>query len=72
MTTLMWEAVAADGRGAELVAYVLASADPDAQVYRSQDDRVVVIDPTGRGVDTVPGELVVRAPHVWAFERIAR
>jgi hypothetical protein len=72
MTTLMWEAVAAPGRTDDLVAHVLATADPEAEVYRSQDDRVVVIDPTGRGIDTVPGELVARPPHVWPFERIGR
>ncbi|MDT4983866.1 MAG: hypothetical protein QOF95_1356, partial [Pseudonocardiales bacterium] len=42
--TLMWEVRAADGRLAELVAYVSAHADPAAQVFRSDgiDPRVVV------------------------------
>ena len=46
----MWEAQAADGRLDDLVDYVSRHADPAAEVYRSADDRVVVIDPTGRGL----------------------
>jgi hypothetical protein len=72
MTTVMWEAKAADGRVEELVAFAAAHADPIADVYRSADDRVVVIDPSGRGVPDVPGELVARPPHVWAFQPVAR
>lgn len=72
MTTLMWEARAAHGRADDLAAHVLSSADPAAEVYRSADDRIVVIDPTGRGVSDVPGELVDRPPHVWSFERLPR
>jgi hypothetical protein len=70
----MWEVRAAEGRIDELVAYVLAHADPAAQVYRSAagDPRVVVIDPTGRGVDGVPPELVARLPHSWRFEPVTR
>lgn len=72
MTTLMWEAKAAPGRRDELIAHVLEHADPQATVYRSADDRVVVIDPTGRGMSDVPGALVARPPHVWPFERVPR
>ncbi len=72
MSTLMWEARAADGQLDDLVAYALEHADPAAAVYRSADDRVVVIDPTGRGLDEVPAALVARPPHVWPFERVDR
>ena len=72
MTTLMWEAVAADDRLDDLLAHVLAHADPAAEVFRSSDARVVVIDPTGRGVAEVPAELVARPPHVWPFEAVPR
>jgi hypothetical protein len=72
MTTLMWEAKAAPGRVDDLVAHVLEHADPTADVYRSDDDRVVVIDPTGRGVLDVPADLVARAPHAWPFTAVPR
>jgi hypothetical protein len=72
MTTLMWEGRAAHGRADDLAAHVLGTADPAAEVYRSSDDRIVVIDPTGRGVADVPAELVARPPHVWSFERLSR
>ncbi len=72
MTTLMWEAQAAPGRADDLAAHVLAAADPAADVYRSADDRIVVIDPTGRGVADVPADLVARAPHQWSFEQLPR
>ncbi|MCW2597053.1 MAG: hypothetical protein JWR06_1169 [Jatrophihabitans sp.] len=72
MTTVMWEARAANDRLDDLVAHVLAHADAAADVYRSGDGRVVVIDPSGRGVGEVPGELVARPPHVWAFDPVAR
>jgi len=71
---LMWEVRAAEGRIAELVAYVDAHADPSAEVYRADapDPRVVVIDPTGRGVLDVPAPLVARPPHMWHFELVPR
>ena len=74
MTTLMWEARAADGRLDELIAEVLGRADPSAQVYRSVagEARVVVIDPSGRGVGDVPAELLARPAHEWAFQAVAR
>jgi hypothetical protein len=71
-TTLMWEARAAEGRVDDLVAYALEHADPSAEVYRSHDARVVIIDPSGRGLDGVPAELVARPPHVWPFEPVPR
>lgn len=72
--TLMWEVRAADGRLDDLVAYVDAHADPAAQLLRSggAEPRVVLIDPTGRGVPDVPSELVARPPHEWAFEPVTR
>ena len=72
--TLMWEVRAADGRLAELVAYVNVHADPAAQVFRSDgtDPRVVVIDPTGRGVPDVPAELIARPAHAWQFDAVTR
>ncbi len=68
----MWEATAAPGRVADLLAHVVAAAAPAAQLYRSADDRVVVIDPTGRGVADVPADLVARPPHMWQFESVER
>jgi hypothetical protein len=71
---LMWEARAADGRLDDLVAYVLGATDPAAQVFRSAepDPRVVVLDPTERGVGEVADELVARPPHSWSFEPVPR
>jgi hypothetical protein len=70
MPTLMWEGRAAEGRLDELVVHVLTHADPAAQVYRSTDPepRVVLIDPSGRGIEDVPADLVARPPHQWRFE----
>jgi hypothetical protein len=74
MSVLMWEVRAADGRLDDLVAYVCAHADPDAQIYRADggDPRVVLIDPSGEGVPAVPPELIARPPHEWHFEQVAR
>lgn len=74
MATLMWEVRAAAGRLDDLVGYVDAHADPAALVFRSAepDPRVVVIDPSGRGVDGVPDELVARPPHAWPFDPVPR
>ncbi len=71
---IMWEVRAAEGRLDELVAFVVAAADPSAQVYRSAnpEPRVVVIDPSGRGVGDVAEALVARAPHSWTFEPVPR
>jgi hypothetical protein len=69
--TVMWEVRAVPERMDELVQFVLAHTDPDAQVYRSAD-RVVVIDPSGHGVADVPAELVDRPPHSWGFEQVPR
>jgi type IV secretory pathway TrbF-like protein len=70
----MWEVSAAEGRLDELIAFVLATADPSAHVYRSAGPvpRVVVIDPTGQGIAEVPADLIARPAHSWEFEPIAR
>ena len=71
---LMWEVRAAPGRLADLVAYVDAHADASAQVFRADEPepRVVVIDPSDRGVPDVPEDLVARRPHAWHFEAVVR
>jgi hypothetical protein len=70
----MWEVRAAPGREEELLTHVIATAAAEAQVFRSADapPRVVVIDPTGRGVPDVPPELVARPAHEWRFEPVDR
>jgi len=68
----MWEARAADGRTAELLAWVLDQAPADSQVYRSAD-RVVVIDPTGTVAARLagpPAGLLARPAHAWDFEPV--
>lgn len=72
VTTVMWEAKAAPGREGELLAHALGHADARAEVYRSPDGRVVVIDPSGVGLADVPAGLLARPPHSWRFERVAR
>jgi hypothetical protein len=68
----MWEAKAAPDRADELLAWVLAHADPAADVYRGADGRVVVIDDSGRRLPEPPAELIARPPHAWPFDRIPR
>jgi hypothetical protein len=70
--TVMWEARAVPERAAELLAWALATAPADAEVYRSADARVVVIDHTGAGMPEPPAGLLARPSHVWPFERIRR
>ncbi|MEU6858716.1 hypothetical protein AB0B28_07575 [Glycomyces sp. NPDC046736] len=78
MDTLMWEAKAADGRGAELLRWVLDEGvrglDPTlrTEVFIA-GDRVVVItvgDRPPRHLLDPPGELVDRPPHAWPFTRV--
>lgn len=67
----MWEVRAAEGRLAELIAYATEHADPSAQVYEaSKPDRLVVIDPTLRGLPEVPADLIARPPHEWKFRTV--
>ena len=70
--TVMLEMRAAHGRLDELIAFVRAHANGEAQLYRSADGpaRVVVIDPSGHGIPYVPPELLARPPHQWTFEPI--
>ncbi len=68
----MWEVRAADGSDEALLAWVLEHAAAVADVYRSADGRIVVIDPTGTEPPPPPVELVARSPHVWPFERVDR
>jgi hypothetical protein len=74
MPTLMWEVRAEPGRLDDLVAYADAHADPAAQVFRSSagEPRVVIIDPSGRGLVDVPDELIARPPHAWRFDPVPR
>ncbi len=75
----MWEAKAAEGRGAELLRWVLDEGvhevtDPQVRIeVFVSGDRVVVIavgeNAPGRLPDP-PEELVERAPHAWPFTRV--
>jgi hypothetical protein len=51
---------------------VLAAAAPGAAVYRSADDRIVVVDPAGGDPGRPPPGLAARDPHAWDFDRVAR
>ena len=68
----MWEAKAADGRADELLAWTLAHAPAEVDVYRSADGRVVVIDRTGTGLPDAPANLMERPAHSWRFEPVPR
>jgi hypothetical protein len=68
----MWEVKAAAGRADELLAWTLEHAAADADVYRSADGRVVVIDQTGDGLPDPPGDLLARPPHTWHFTPVPR
>jgi hypothetical protein len=69
----MWEVRAAEGRLDELVAYAIKNADPAAEIYAANDPaRLVLIDPSGRGLPDVPAEFVGRTPNEWQFRKLAR
>jgi hypothetical protein len=70
--TLMWEAKAVPEGADRLLAWALAAAPAEAEVYRGGDGRVVVIDPTGTGLPEAPDWLLARPPHVWPFTRVPR
>jgi hypothetical protein len=72
VTTVMWEARAAPGRADELIAWAVANAPAGAEVYRSADGRVVVIDGTGAGLPDPPAGLLARPAHAWRFEPVRR
>jgi hypothetical protein len=78
---LMWEARAADGRGAELLAWThaqaLAQTPLRREAFTAPGDRVLVITwwdaPYGAELPELPeppGELAGRAPHRWRFESL--
>ncbi|MET8562443.1 hypothetical protein ABZV75_18250 [Streptomyces flaveolus] len=79
---LMWEARAAGGRGADLLAWVreqpLATEPLRRETFRAPQDRVLVITWWDAPYDAPlpelpePGpELVTRAVHRWRFEAVA-
>jgi hypothetical protein len=69
----MWEVRAAEGRLDDLLAYAMQNADSAAEIYAANDpDRLVLIDPSGRGLPDVPAEFVARAPNEWQFRKLAR
>jgi hypothetical protein len=70
--TLMWEAKAADGRANDLLAWALENAAPGARIYRSTDERIVVIDPSDTELPDPPAELLARPPHGWHFTQVPR
>jgi hypothetical protein len=70
----MWEVRAADGRSTELLSWVSAHADPNAQIFLSEPDsdevRVVVIAADVETLAAVPVELVARPAHAWPFRQV--
>lgn len=69
--TLMWEAKAAPGRGAELAAAVLAGLAPDdpAQVFAAAE-RVVVLTAESWPGPLLAAEVLARPAHRWVFQRL--
>lgn len=78
---LMWEARAADGRGADLLAWARARDLPyrplRREAFRAPGDRVLVITWWDAAYDAPlpelpepPGDLVTRAVHRWRFESL--
>jgi hypothetical protein len=68
---LMWEVRAADGRLDDLIAFARLHADRTAEIYVATDpDRLVLIDPSRRGLPEVPYGLVARPPHQWVFSKL--
>ncbi len=76
-TTTMWEVRAAEGRLADLTAWLRGVLPGDArtEVYSSPDERLVVI-ATGRDAPPVlpdpPAAMVRRPAHQWVFHRLPR
>ncbi|CAM5450688.1 MULTISPECIES: hypothetical protein [Streptomyces] len=79
---LMWEARAAEGRGADLLAWVreqpLAAEPLRRETFRAPQDRVLVVTWWDASYDAplpeLPEpdpELVTRAVHRWRFEAVA-
>ncbi|HIW61184.1 MAG TPA: hypothetical protein H9881_01895 [Candidatus Stackebrandtia excrementipullorum] len=82
MVTMMWEARAESETMDGLLAWVRGIAVPEisdapawqgAEIYRSDDHRVVVIahfDGPVRDLPEPPTDLVARPPHAWTFTRV--
>lgn len=79
MDTLMWEAKAAEGRGAELLRWVLdegvhAITEPRlrTEVFIAGERVVVIVtgDNPPRRLPDPPEELIERPPHAWPFTRV--
>ncbi|MFE7955510.1 MULTISPECIES: hypothetical protein [unclassified Streptomyces] len=79
---LMWEARAAEGRGAELLAWARAQTLPGTplrrETFRAPQDRVLVVTwwnaPYDADLPELPepdAGLVTRAVHRWRFESVA-
>ncbi|MEU6482869.1 hypothetical protein [Streptomyces sp. NPDC046887] len=83
--TLMWEARAADGRGAELLAWARAQRPPSdpglapsrRETFTAPGDRVLVLTwwdaPEGTEVPELPdppAELLARPVHRWRFTSV--
>ncbi|MER6080305.1 hypothetical protein [Streptomyces sp. NPDC001833] len=78
----MWEARAAEGRGAELLAWarkqVLTREPARRETFRAPQDRVLVItwwessydDPDLPELPEPPADLVTRPVHRWRFESV--
>ncbi|MCZ7417167.1 hypothetical protein O3441_22135 [Streptomyces sp. WMMC897] len=75
----MWEARAAEGRGAELLAWVraqkLAPGPARRETYTAPGDRVLVITHWSEAgepgeLPDPPGELLHRPVHRWRFTRV--
>jgi hypothetical protein len=69
MSWVMWEAKAAPGQSDALLEWLLARSPEGAQVYRSTD-RVVLIIEAPVPFDEPPAMLVARPPHSWKFDRL--
>ncbi len=80
-TALMWEAKAAAGRGADLLAWAraqgLAPAPARRETYAAPGDRVLVItwwhapyDADLPELPTPPGALTARPAHRWRFSQV--
>ncbi|MEV5345577.1 hypothetical protein [Streptomyces achromogenes] len=78
---LMWEARAAEGRGADLLAWVRAQRLPGEplrrETFRAPQDRVLVVTwwdaPYDAPLPELPEpdpELVTRTVHRWRFESV--
>ncbi|MEU3828549.1 hypothetical protein GT045_06390 [Streptomyces sp. SID486] len=78
---LMWEARAAEGRGAELLAWAreqrLGAEPLRRETFRAPRDRVLVVTwwdaPYDAELPELPepgGDLVTRAVHRWRFEQV--